>query len=76
MYPQDAHIWISKKKKKVQIMHHPFRKMLDVIERMRSLSDLIAVHANSSGCLQLSASTEVVKSDITWNNCSHPRMSE
>lgn len=48
--------------------------MRGVIERMRNLSDVIAVRANSSGCLRLSASTEVVKADITWNNCSHPRM--
>ena len=54
----------------------PLTKMRAVVERMRSLSDVMAVRANSSGCLRLSASTEVVKADITWNNCSHPRMSE
>jgi HUS1 checkpoint protein len=53
----------------------PLAKMRAVVERMRYLSDVIAVRANSSGCLQLSASTEAVKADITWNNCSHPRMS-
>ncbi|KAH8983510.1 cell cycle checkpoint [Lactarius akahatsu] len=58
----------------VQIMLPPLTKMRGVIERMRNLSDVIAVRANSSGCLRLSASTEVVKADITWNNCSHPRM--
>ncbi|KAH9952913.1 checkpoint protein Hus1/Mec3 [Lactifluus volemus] len=58
----------------VQIMLPPLAKMRAVVERMRSLSDVIAVRANSSGCLQLSASTEAVKADITWNNCSHPRM--
>ncbi|KAH9169585.1 checkpoint protein Hus1/Mec3 [Lactarius sanguifluus] len=52
----------------------PLTKMRSIIERMRNLSDVIAVRANSSGCLRLSASTEVVKADITWNNCSHPRM--
>jgi hypothetical protein len=53
-------------------------KMRTVVDRMRYLSDVIAlpVHVNSSGCLRLSASTEVVKADITWNNCSNPRMSE
>ncbi|KAI0259104.1 cell cycle checkpoint [Gloeopeniophorella convolvens] len=58
----------------VQIMLPPLAKMRTVVERMRTLSDIIAVRANSSGCLQLSASTEVVKADITWNNCTHPRM--
>jgi HUS1 checkpoint protein len=48
--------------------------MRAVVERMRNLSDVIAVRANSSGRLQLSASTEVVKADITWTNCSHPRI--
>ncbi|KAI9451369.1 cell cycle checkpoint [Lactarius psammicola] len=57
----------------VQIMLPPLTKMRAIIERMRNLSDVIAVRANSSGCLRLSASTEVVKADITWNNCSHPR---
>jgi len=52
----------------------PLTKMRAVVERMRNLSDMIAVRANSSGCLQLSASTEVVKADITWNNCLHPRI--
>jgi HUS1 checkpoint protein len=52
----------------------PLAKMRTVVERMRNLSDVIAVRANSSGCLQLSASTEVVKADITWNNCTHPRI--
>ena len=48
--------------------------MRAVVERMRNLSDVIAVRANSSGRLQLSASTEVVNADITWTNCSHPRI--
>ncbi|KAH9063614.1 cell cycle checkpoint [Lactarius vividus] len=59
----------------VQIMLPPLTKMRGVVERMRNLSDVIAVRANSSGCLRLSASTEVVKADITWNNCTHPRLS-
>ncbi|KAF8263888.1 cell cycle checkpoint [Lactarius quietus] len=58
----------------VQIMLPPLTKMRAVVERMRNLSDVIAVRANSSGCLRLSASTEVVKADITWNDCSHPPM--
>lgn len=52
----------------------PLAKMRAVVERMRNLSDVIAVRANSSGRLQLSASTEVVKADVTWTNCSHPRI--
>jgi len=52
----------------------PLARMRTVVERMRNLSDVIAVRANSSGCLQLSASTEVFKADITWNNCTHPRI--
>jgi len=52
----------------------PLAKMRAVVERMRNLSDVIAVRANSSGRLQLSASTEVVNADITWTNCSHPRI--
>lgn len=51
-------------------------KMRVVVERMRNLSDVIAVRANSSGGLQLSASTEVVNADITWTNCSHPRIGQ
>ncbi|KAI9434293.1 checkpoint protein Hus1/Mec3, partial [Lactarius indigo] len=52
----------------------PLTKMHSVVERMQNLSDVIAVCTNSSGCLQLSASTKAVKVDITRNNCSHPRM--
>ena len=54
----------------------PLAKMRPVVERMRNLSDVIAVRANSSGRLQLSASTEVVNADITWTNCSHPRIGQ
>jgi HUS1 checkpoint protein len=54
----------------------PLAKMRAVVERMRNLSDVIAVRANSSGRLQLSASTEVVNADITWTNCSHPRIGQ
>jgi HUS1 checkpoint protein len=45
----------------------PLTKMRAVVERMQTLSDVIAERANSSGCLRLSASTEVDKADITWN---------
>ena len=44
----------------VQIMLPPLTKMRAVVERMRNLSDVIAVRADSSSCLRLSASTEVV----------------
>jgi len=54
----------------------PLTKIRAVVERMRNLSDVIAVRANSSGRLQLSASTEVVNADITWTNCSHPRIGQ
>jgi hypothetical protein len=57
-------------------MFPPLAKMRAVVERMRNLSDVIAVRANSSGRLQLSASTEVVNADITWTNCSHPRIGQ
>ncbi|KAI0292999.1 Hus1-like protein-domain-containing protein [Multifurca ochricompacta] len=44
----------------VQIMLPLLAKMCAIVERMRSLSDVIGMRANSSGCLQLSARTEVV----------------
>jgi hypothetical protein len=45
----------------------------DARRRCGASTDTLAVRANSSG---FPASTDAVKADITWNDCSHSSMSE
>jgi hypothetical protein len=56
----------------------PLTKINFVVERMRTLSALIALCANSesSSRLRLYASTQVIKENLTWDESSYPLMSE
>ena len=40
------------------------------------MSEVLAVRANSNGRLQISISTENVKLDTDWTNCTNPQMSK
>lgn len=45
-----------------------------MVERLRSLSDVIAVRANRSGRLQVSVRTDAVSTDVTWTGLNNPTM--
>lgn len=60
----------------VHILLPPLSKMRTVVERLRSHADYVAVRANNSGCLQLSVSTDSVKTDVNWNGLSNPSMNK
>ncbi|KAF5378989.1 hypothetical protein D9757_009119 [Collybiopsis confluens] len=50
------------------------QKLRTIVERLRPMSDVLAVRANYSGCLKLSINTESVKVDTEWKNLTIPPM--
>lgn len=49
-------------------------KLRPIIERLRSLSEILTVRANNSGILQVGFQTEAVKVDTEWKGCVNPKM--
>lgn len=43
------------------------------MDKLRPMSDILAIRANNSGRLQLSISTEGVKVDTDWKDCTNPK---
>ncbi|GBE90087.1 Checkpoint protein [Sparassis crispa] len=59
----------------VHILLPPLAKLRTVVERLRPLAaDVVAVRANASGCLQVSASTESARVDVSWSGLTNPIM--
>lgn len=56
----------------VQILLPSLVKLRTVVERLRAHSDIIALRANNAGQLQICASTEVVRLNVTWNGLKNP----
>jgi HUS1 checkpoint protein len=54
----------------------PLQKLRTIVERLRPLSDVIAVRCNNSGKLQISVQTESVSVDTQWSGCTNPKMGE
>ncbi|KAI0806067.1 checkpoint protein Hus1/Mec3 [Irpex lacteus] len=58
----------------VHVLLPQLTKLRAVVERMRSLSDTIAIRANRSGRLEFSVRTDSVKTDVAWTGLSNPTM--
>ncbi|KDQ24948.1 hypothetical protein PLEOSDRAFT_1067649 [Pleurotus ostreatus PC15] len=58
----------------VHILLPPLQKLRTVVERLKPMSDVLAVSASHSGSLKLSISTDSVKLDTEWRNCTIPKM--
>ncbi|KAG5652181.1 hypothetical protein H0H81_005980 [Sphagnurus paluster] len=56
----------------LHILLPPLGKLRTVVERLKLMSDILAVRANKNGCLQLSINTEGVKVDTEWRDCANP----
>ncbi|KAK7048346.1 checkpoint protein [Favolaschia claudopus] len=56
----------------VHIILPPLQKIRPIVERLRPMSDFLAVRANSNGRLQLSIRTDTVNVDTEWKNCKNP----
>ncbi|KAJ6512257.1 checkpoint protein Hus1/Mec3 [Mycena polygramma] len=53
----------------VHIILPPLQKLRPIVERLRPMSDFLAVRANNKGRLQLSIRTDTVTVDTEWKNC-------
>ncbi|KAJ7212130.1 checkpoint protein Hus1/Mec3 [Mycena pura] len=53
----------------VHIILPPLQKLRPIVERLRPMSDFLAVRANNNGRLQLSIRTDGVTVDTEWKNC-------
>ncbi|KAJ7069805.1 checkpoint protein Hus1/Mec3 [Mycena amicta] len=53
----------------VHIILPPLQKLRPIVERLRPMSDFLAVRANNNGRLHLSIQTDSVAVDTEWKNC-------
>ncbi|KAG0701223.1 cell cycle checkpoint [Suillus ampliporus] len=60
----------------VHILLPPLQKLRTIVERLRPLSDVLALRANNSGNLQVSISTDTVKLETQWVKCANPSMAK
>ncbi|KAG2132941.1 cell cycle checkpoint [Suillus clintonianus] len=60
----------------VHIMLPSLQKLRTIVERLRPLSDVLALRANNSGNLQLSINTDTVKVETQWVKCANPSMAK
>ncbi|KAF8553883.1 cell cycle checkpoint [Imleria badia] len=58
----------------VTILFPQLQKMRTIVERLRPLSDILALRANNSGKLQIAISTDTVKLETQWVGCANPSM--
>lgn len=56
----------------VHILLPPLHKLRTIVERLRPMSNILAIRANSNGHLQLGINTEGVKLETDWRNCTNP----
>lgn len=60
----------------VHVLLPPLLKLRTIVERLRPLSDVLALRANNSGVLQLSVNTDTVKLETQWVKCGNPSKGE
>jgi len=59
----------------VHILLPPLQKLRTIVDRLRPLSDVLALRANNSGKLQVAISTDSVKVETQWVGCGNPSIS-
>lgn len=62
--------------RQVNILLPSLQKLRTIVERIRPLSDVLALRANNSGKLQLSINTDTLKLETQWLRCANPPMGE
>lgn len=60
----------------VHIILPPLQKVRTVVDRMRSLSDVVGISANRAGQFKLSIQTQRIKADTVWNSLTNPNIGE
>jgi len=58
----------------IHILLPPLQKLRTIVERLRPMSDILAIRASNNGRLQLSINTDSVTVDTQWTNCTNPKM--
>jgi HUS1 checkpoint protein len=58
----------------IHIILPPLQKLRIIVDKLRPMSNILAFRANHNGQIQISISTESVKLDTRWENCSIPTM--
>ncbi|KAJ8468281.1 hypothetical protein ONZ45_g17296 [Pleurotus djamor] len=58
----------------VHILLPPLQKLRTIVERLKPMSDVLAVCASNGGGFKLSITTESVKLDTEWTHCTIPEM--
>ncbi|KAF8442188.1 cell cycle checkpoint [Boletus edulis BED1] len=58
----------------VTILFPQLQKMRTIVEKLRPLSDILALRANNSGKLQIAISTDTVQLETQWLGCTNPSM--
>ena len=61
---------------KTHILLPSLQKLRAVVDRMRPMSDILAVRASNNGRLQLSIRTDSVTVDTQWTDCTNPKTCE
>jgi hypothetical protein len=52
---------------KVLLVLPPLAKLRSIVERYRSMSDVVGISANKKGTLQLTVQTQRIRADTAWN---------
>lgn len=58
---------------KTHILLPSLQKLRTIVDRMRPMSDILAVRASNNGRLQLSIRTDSVTVDTQWTDCTNPK---
>lgn len=58
----------------VHILLPPLQKLRTIVDRLRPMSDILAIKASNNGKLQLTISTDSVTVDTQWTDCTNPKM--
>ena len=58
----------------MHILLPPLQNIRTIVDRLRALTDVVAVRASHAGKLQISAATESAKVDVAWENLTNPRI--
>ncbi|TFK63146.1 cell cycle checkpoint [Pluteus cervinus] len=53
----------------LHIILPPLHKLRTIVDRLKPMSDILAIRANHNGCLRLSINTESVKVNTEWRKC-------
>ncbi|KAF8149076.1 checkpoint protein Hus1/Mec3 [Crassisporium funariophilum] len=60
----------------LHILLPPLQKLRTIVERLRPMSDVLAIRANNNKRLQLAISTEGVRVETEWRECQNPKTHE